>query len=68
MTNNIKAAKNIVIYVLRHMAQNGDIHTASELFDVQSGDLKVLYQHITVLSNILNDAKKDIEEEINKNM
>ena len=68
MTDNVKAAKKMVICLLSEMMENGDMSIAPDLFDVQSDDLNVLYQHIKALSNILNNAKKDIEEEINKNM
>lgn len=68
MTDNVKAAKKMVICLLRDMMENGDVSIALDLFDVQSDDLNTLYQHIKALSNILNNAKKDIEEEINKNV
>ena len=68
MTDNVKAAKKMVICLLRDMMQNGDMSISPDLYDIQSDDLNVLYQHIKALSNILNNAKKDIEEEINKNM
>ena len=68
MTDNVKAAKKIVTCILREMMENGDVSIALDLYDIQSDDLNLLYQHIKALSNILNNAKKDIEEEINKNV
>ena len=68
MTDNVKAAKKIVTCILRDMMQNGDMSISPDLYDIQSDDLNVLYQHIKALSNILKKKKKDIEEEINKNM
>lgn len=68
MTDNVKAAKKIVTCILIEMMQNGDMSISPDLYDIQSDDLNLLYQHIKALSNILNNAKKDIEEEINKNV
>ena len=46
MTDNVKAAKKMVICLLSEMMENGDVSIALDLFDVQSDDLNTLYQHI----------------------
>ena len=68
MTDNIKAAKNIIICAIRDMVENGNMEAASDLYMVQSNDLDVIYLHVKAISNIFNNAKKDLEKELKKNV
>lgn len=67
MSDNVKVAKNVVICTLRDMLGNGDLSVAGELYDIQSNNLEVLHSHVKVLSNILDSAKNELENELNKN-
>lgn len=61
MSKELIISKDIIIAYLGHTLKATNIN---EIYDIQSGNKEVLYEHIKALYNIFGKAKDDLEKEI----
>lgn len=61
MSKELIISKDVIIAYLGHTLKAININ---EMYDIQSGNKEVLYEHIKALYNIFGKAKNDLEKEI----
>lgn len=58
MNNYVETAKRFVIVILN---QNINIESVNELYEINSGNTKLLLEHIKAITSIMNQAIKELE-------
>lgn len=61
MSKELIISKDVILAYLGHTLKATNIN---EIYDIQSGNKEVLYEHIKALYNIFGKAKNDLEKEI----
>lgn len=60
MNKYIEISKRFVIIILN---QNMNIKSANEIYEINSGNTKLLLKHLKAITNIMNKAIKELEKE-----
>lgn len=60
MNKYIEISKRFVIIILN---QNMNIESANEIYEINSGNTKLLLKHLKAITNIMNKAIKELEKE-----
>ena len=64
MNNYVEISKRFVIAILN---QNINIESVNELYEINSGNTKLLLKHLKAITNIMNKAIKELErKEVSK--
>ena len=64
MNNYVEISKRFVIAILN---QNINIESINELYEINSGNTKLLLKHLKAITNIMNKAIKELErKEVSK--
>lgn len=64
MNNYVEISKRFVIAILN---QNINIESINELYEINSGNTKLLLKHLKAITNIVNKAIKELErKEVSK--
>lgn len=58
MNNYVEISKRFVIAILN---QNINIESANELYEINSGNTKLLLKHLKAITSIMNHAIKELE-------
>ena len=61
MSKELMISKDVIIAYLGYALKATNIN---EIYEIQSGNKEVLYEHIKALYNIFGKAKDDLEKEI----
>lgn len=60
MNKYIEISKRFVIIILN---QNMNIKSSNEIYEINSGNTKLLLKHLKAITNIMNKAIKELEKE-----
>lgn len=58
MNNYVEISKRFVIAILN---QNINIESANELYEINSGNTKLLLKHLKAITSIINNAINELE-------